>query len=261
MRLALHGATGRMGAALVRVAQSSGDVIVGAVATPGSAKAGRDLGEVLGLPTMGVLVQDDVSSALLGAEVVIDFSHASAVGKLAREAARAGVPIVSGTTGLDQHANQALDAAALSVPVIAEANFSIGIQVLSELIRHAVRRLGPGFDVEIVEVHHRNKVDAPSGTAARLAQEVQAARGSMQIVDGRRGQVGARTATELGLMSLRGGDVVGDHTGHLMGLGERLELVHRATTREVFARGALFAAHALAGRGPGRYRLADLLPS
>jgi len=262
VRVALHGASGRMGSAvlsLVRSGSAGNLQIVGAVAERGCAAIGRDLGEVHGMSSVGVAVQDDIASAFLGAQVVIDFSHRRAVPLLAKAAAKGGVAIVSGTTGLDQAGMDALDEAAKSVPVLWAPNFSIGIQVLAELVQHAVRRLGAGFDVEIVEVHHRNKADAPSGTAVRLAKEAEAVRGGLRHVSGREGMVGARTAEEMAVLAVRGGDVIGDHTVHLLGAGERLELTHRATSRELFARGALFAARGIIGRPAGRYSLADLL--
>ncbi len=260
MKIALHGASGRMGAALVTLLRHGDDKIVGAVAARGAPEVGRDLGEVHGLAPMGVLVQDDVGSGILGADVVVDFSHASAVAGLMRQAKRAGVPVVSGTTGLETAATEAMQDASRSIAVLWAPNFSLGIHVLAELVRHAVARLGKDFDVEIVETHHRGKADAPSGTAVRLAKEVEAVRADARRVYGREGMVGARTPEQLAVLAVRGGDVVGDHTVHLLGLGERLELTHRATSREVFARGALFAARALIGRPAGRYGLGDVLP-
>jgi 4-hydroxy-tetrahydrodipicolinate reductase len=135
---------------------------------------------------------------------------------------------------------------------------SLGIQVLSELARDAARRLGPGFDIEISEMHHRSKVDAPSGTGLRLAEAVQEVR-SLRTVTGRSGIVGARTEDEIGVLAFRGGDVIGDHTVHLLGPGERLELTHRATSRDLFAQGALRAARWLVKQPPGRYSLRDVL--
>ncbi|PKN48120.1 MAG: 4-hydroxy-tetrahydrodipicolinate reductase [Deltaproteobacteria bacterium HGW-Deltaproteobacteria-20] len=258
-RIALHGATGRMGAAMLAVCRAANVPIVGAVAAPGCHEIGMDLGEAHHTQAYGVQITADVPSALLGADVVIDFSHAGAVRSLAKAVGAAGLPLVSGTTGLAPDARAALDELSTRVPVLWAPNFSLGIQVLLEVVRHAARRLGPGFDVEIVEVHHRRKADAPSGTAARLAQEVQAVR-PMTLCHGRQGVVGARTGEELGILAVRGGDVVGDHTVHLLGMGERLELTHRATTREVFAHGALFAARALPAKPPGIWHLADLMP-
>jgi 4-hydroxy-tetrahydrodipicolinate reductase len=145
------------------------------------------------------------------------------------------------------------------VPVLWAPNFSLGIQVLAELVRLALQRLGPGFDVEIVETHHRGKVDAPSGTAERLASEVRAVRGQMKRTHGREGMVGARASDELAVLSIRGGDVVGDHSVHLFGQGERIELTHRATSRVLFARGALVGARWILGKPPGRHGVSDVV--
>jgi 4-hydroxy-tetrahydrodipicolinate reductase len=197
-----------------------------------------------------------MSAALLGADVVIDFSLPVGLAELARLAARQNVALVSGTTGVKD--TSMLDDAASRIPVLWAPNMSIGIQVLSHIVAEAVRRLGPGFDVEITEVHHRAKVDAPSGTAVRLAEAVREVR-ALRSVTGRDGIVGARSNDELGIFALRGGDVIGDHTVHLLGAGERIELTHRATNRDLFAHGALRAARWLSGQKPGRYSLANVL--
>ena len=258
-RIALHGATGSMGRAMLAVCREANVQIVGAAAAPGCTEIGMDLGDVHHTSTYGVLVTDDISTALLGANVIVDFSSAAAVRSLAVAAVKVGLPLVSGTTGLDADAYAAIVDLSKEAAVLWSPNFSIGIQVLSEMLQHAAKRLGPGFDVEIVEVHHRRKVDAPSGTAARLAQVVQDIRPLVRC-HGREGFAGERPSDELGVFAVRGGDVVGDHTVHLLGLGERLELTHRATSREVFARGALFAARSLLTKPPGIWHLADILP-
>jgi 4-hydroxy-tetrahydrodipicolinate reductase len=259
VKLALHGVTGRMGLAIVRLAHAAGYSIVGGAAAPGDPAVGRDVGELAGVGVLGVAVSPDAASALLGAEVVIDFSTASAVPALAGLAARAGVALVSGTTGLDAAGEGALERAAASVPVLWAPNTSLGVQVLAELVEQAVRRLGAAFDVEILEVHHRRKIDAPSGTALRLARAAKAGRGELEEVHARDGHVGARKDKELGVVAVRGGDVVGDHTVFLLGSGERLELTHRASSRELFAQGALAAARFVCGKPPGRYAFKDVL--
>ncbi len=260
MKLALQGSTGRMGQSVTRLAVAAGDVtIVGAVCAPDDPLLGRDVGEIAGIGTLGVVADADVGAGLLGAEVVIDFSVALALPALVGAAARAGVAVVSGTTGLGADGERALDAAAERVPVLWAPNMSLGVQVLAEAVKLALARLGAGYDAEIVEVHHRQKVDAPSGTALRLARAVNEARGELRQVAGRSGQVGARGDGELGIFAVRGGDVIGDHTVHLLGMGERLELTHRATSRDLFAHGALRAARFVCGRAPGRYTLADVL--
>lgn len=260
MRLALHGATGRMGLTIARLAHEAGDIqIVGAVAAADDPRQGRDIGELAGVGSIGVAVTPDVASALLGAEVVIDFSTAGAVQNVVAIAARNKVAFVSGTTNLDEAARSALDKAAGAVPVLWAPNMSLGIQALAELVEQALRRLGPSFDAEIVELHHRKKVDAPSGTARRLADAVRAVRPGGEELHGRDGHVGARRDNEIAVFGVRGGDVVGDHTVYLLGPGERVELTHRASSRDVFAHGSLRAARFVVGKKPGRYTIADVL--
>ena len=260
VKLALHGASGRMGRAITRLAQGLPDVeIVGAACSSGDPSIGRDIGELAGLGSLGVVTGPDVASSLLGAHVVIDFSTASAVAPLAHLASRQGVALVIGTTNLDAAAQRALDKASEVVPVLVAGNMSLGIQVLAEVVEQALRRLGLGYDVEIVEVHHRRKIDSPSGTATRLLEAVKKVRPDVRELRGRDGEVGARTDEEVAVLGLRGGDVIGDHTVHLLGDGERLELTHRATNRDLFAHGALRAAQFLAGKQPGRYQIADVL--
>ena len=259
MRLAVFGAGGRMGAAVVRLATEGGDLIVGAAESASSPLLGRDVGELSAVGHLGVALTSDTDAALLGAEAVIDFSTPKATSLVANAVKRAKLPWVCGTTGLDAAANKAIDEAAEVVPVLWAANMSTGVQVLAELVREAVKRLGPGFDVEIIETHHRKKADAPSGTAKRLAEAVHEGRGGLRELTGRDGLVGARRHDELAVLAVRGGDVIGAHTVHLLGEGERIEITHRATNRDLFARGAITAAKFLAGRSPGKYRIADVV--
>lgn len=260
MRIALHGATGRMGQAIVRLVQEKReDQIVGAIAAPDAIEQGRDIGEVSGIGHLGVAITHDHAVGMLGADVVIDFSHAAALPALTRSLKRARVALVSGTTGIGAADRAALDELAETVPVLWAANMSPGVEVVAQLARLAAAALGEDYDVEIVETHHRHKVDAPSGTALRLAEAVKEARPDLAAKYGREGRPGPRGKSEMAVMALRGGDVVGDHTVHLLGLGERIEITHRATQRDIFARGALRAARWLAGKKPGRYALRDLL--
>lgn len=260
MKVALSGATGRMGLAIARLAHASGDVeIVGGSAAPNDPNQGRDIGELAGVGSLGVVVTADIASALLGAEVVIDFSVAPVVKSLLQLATRSKVAVVSGTTNIDDDTKAAFDKAAQVVPVLWAPNMSLGVQVLAELTELALRRLGPGFDAEIVEIHHRKKIDAPSGTAKRLAEAVRHVRRETMEIHGRDGDVGRRTDEEVAVLGVRGGDVVGDHTVFLLGQGERLELVHRASNRDVFAHGALRAARFVVKAKPGRYSIADVL--
>jgi len=249
-RVALGGATGRMGRAIARLAPEHHCVIVGAFAAPG------DAGQVV----EGVKVVGSPSGVMETAEVVIDFSHASATAALADACRARALPLVSGTTNLDDAGKRAIEELSKVAPVLWSPNMSLGVQLLADLVEQAVRRLGVGFDVEIVEAHHGKKVDAPSGTAKRLVEAVRAGLDAdLPVVNGRHGDVGARKRGEIGVHAIRGGDVVGDHTVMLLGQGERLELTHRASSRDVFAHGALRAARYLVGRPAGRYTMKDLL--
>jgi 4-hydroxy-tetrahydrodipicolinate reductase len=265
LRVGVFGASGRMGRAVVRVAAERGHQVASAVAT---AEVGADAGTLAGIAPLGVAVAASLDVlGRSGANVVVDFSSPAAVPALADACAAAGLALVSGTTGLDEAGRAALDRAASRVPVLWEPNMSVGVWVLARLVERAVALLGPGFDVEIVEAHHRQKVDAPSGTALRLAEVAKAALDSLpgrasedaRFVYGREGKPGARPANEVGVLAMRGGDVIGDHSVHLLGIGERIELAHRASSRDLFARGAVRAAEWIAGRAPGRYGLGDVL--
>lgn len=260
MKLALFGATGRMGRAIARLACEADDIqLVGAIAAPSDPNLGRDVGDLAGVGTVGVEISADVSAGLLGADVLIDFSTAAAVPALFSICEKKGIPVVSGTTNLDDSCKAALESLSRKVPTLWAPNMSLGVQVLAELVKLAVKKLGADFDVEIVEVHHRRKVDSPSGTAVRLAQAAAEVRPELTQVRGRDGEVGARKPQEMGIFGVRGGDVIGDHTVHLIGDSERIELTHRAINRDLFARGALDAARFLIGRAPGAYTIADVL--
>jgi 4-hydroxy-tetrahydrodipicolinate reductase len=245
-----------MGRSIVRLALARGLEVVCAV---GASDLGRDVGELAGAGALGVPVVEDVAAvAVSKADVVIEFSAPAAAAALAPVAARAGIAIVSGTTGLGEPERAAFARAAERVAVLWEPNMSLGVHVLTQLVRRAAAALSE-WDVEVAETHHRAKVDAPSGTALRLADAAREGRGSGRLVHGRQGRPGARASDEIGMHALRGGDVVGDHTVHLMSGGERLELTHRATGRDVFAHGALRAAEWIAGKPAGTYALADVL--
>lgn len=200
-------------------------------------------------------ITSDLAAALRGAEVLIDFSSPAGAGLAAAAAAAAGVGLVVGTTGLGAEHEAAVRAAAERVPVVWSANMSLGVNLLLGLLRQASAAL-PGFDLEIVELHHGGKADAPSGTALAMAR---AAGRDMPVRSGRSGVVGVRPKGEVGVLAVRGGDVVGEHTAYLLGPGERLELTHRATNRQIFAHGAVRAARWVAGRGPGLYGMQDVL--
>ena len=262
IRVAISGVAGRMGRHVLEQVLMSSDLrLVGTLEGSRHPELGSDAGAMAGRPT-GVRLTDDVTTALAHANVLVDFSTPDATVNVLREAARMGVACVVGTTGLAPEASAALDEAARAVPVVAAPNMSAGVLVLGHVLREALRLLGPGYDVEIVEAHHRQKADAPSGTALRLAEIAASARGaSLEDVaqHGRVGNTGPRSEREIGLHAVRGGDIVGEHTVYLVGDGERLELVHRAHSRLVFAAGALRAARWVVGRAPGKYGMAEVL--
>jgi 4-hydroxy-tetrahydrodipicolinate reductase len=262
VRLAIAGAGGRMGQALIEaVFAMPGVVLAAALDVDGSPATGRDAGERFGRAT-GVSVGSDVHAALRSVDVLIDFTRPE--GTLAHVAAcaAAGVGAVVGTTGLNDAQKAVLAAHAKSVGIVCAANMSVGVVVLLSLVEQAAARLGPDYDVEIVEMHHRHKVDAPSGTALQLGEAVAAGRGRRLAdcaVYAREGHTGERAPGAIGFASLRGGDVVGEHTVIFAGAGERVELSHRATSRQNFATGALRAALFLAGkRAAGKAGLYDM---
>jgi 4-hydroxy-tetrahydrodipicolinate reductase len=261
--IAVFGITGRMGQALIRALQESASpafALSGAIASPTSARVGQDAA-ASGKPT-GVLITGDAAVGVRGAFVAIDFSVESCVAAHALICAAAGVPILIGTTGLDGQSRAALERAARDVAVLIAPNTSVGVGVAAKLVSLAASALGPGFDVEIVEAHHRTKRDAPSGTALALGEAVARARGqslSEVAVQACAGAAGPRTPGSIGISSLRAGDIVGDHTVTFASAGERIEITHRATDRLTFARGALRAAEWLVGRPAGLYGMEQVL--
>jgi len=258
IRLAVVGATGRMGCAVVRLAPAHGLAVVRAVARD---QTGLDAGTVASGKTLGVLLEKEpLALASGGFDVVVDFSSPEATVDLAEVAVQTGAALVSGTTGLTGEGEGALVRASGHAAVFWEPNMSLGVHVLVDLVRRAASQLGADFDVEVCELHHRLKVDAPSGTATRLVEALREARSPQaRVIHGRQGRPGARPLDEIAVHALRGGDVIGDHTVHFLGSGERVEITHRATDRDVFARGALRAAAFVAGKPAGRYRMSDLL--
>jgi 4-hydroxy-tetrahydrodipicolinate reductase len=255
------GARGRMGKALIRAVMDSENLaLAGAVDRSGGPGTGLDAGRLAGLPDAGVTVSDELEPRR--GTVVIDFSLPEATLNNVRRCVDAGAALVLGTTGVSPEALHALRAAAQRIPILAAANFSVGITLLLRLAAIAARALGPGWDAEIFELHHRHKRDAPSGTALRIGKAVARATGREleQVgVFSRGGADRPRGDDEIGMIALRGGDSVGEHTLLLLGDGERLELTHRARDRGIFAQGAIRAAHWLADRPPGLYDMADVL--
>lgn len=252
-----------MGQSIAAVLDEDPDAnLVAAMDRADSDVVGKDVGVLIGRGSRGVAITSDVEQFLANVEVVIDFSIASATAKLLPICAGQHIPMVIGTTGLDAETRSALERAAEHVPVVFAPNYSQGVNALYFLAARAAELLGPAFDAEIVEIHHRRKVDSPSGTAVRLGEVVAAAKKldpEQAVTHGRSGHVGARPTNEIGVMALRGGDVVGEHTIYLVGEGERIELTHRATDRSIFARGAVRASHWVVGRSAGLYDMADVM--
>lgn len=260
LRVAICGCTGRMGQALLRLA--AGDPawqVVAAISVPGDPRLGQDAGRVAGLEPLGVPVSAAVTAPC---DVVIEFTTPAGCRAWCEWCAAAGVPLVSGTTGLDASQQAALGAAAARVPVVWSPNMSIGVNVLLELVAELAGRLGEEWDVEICEVHHRRKVDAPSGTARALLEAVCAARGRAPddaAAHGRAGACGPRPAGQVGVHAVRMGAIVGEHRVHFASEHEALLLEHRALARDAFAAGALRAARWLHGRPAGLYSMRDVL--
>lgn len=262
MRICMAGACGRMGRRILEMAAAADDVEIG---------GGFDLAENAGSEIIAGLecgkpvrmtVGGDVSSELANSDVLIDFTAPVACVENARAAALAGVPVVIGTTGLNEAQVAELRRFAEQIAVVHAPNMSIGVNLLFKLTSEVASILGPEYNVEIVEVHHNQKKDSPSGTAVRLAERAAGALGwdyAKDTAHGREGIVGARPQRQIGMHAVRGGDVVGDHTVSFIGPGERIELVHRAHNRDNFARGALVAARFAVKAKPGVYDMQDVL--
>ena len=261
-RIALIGATGRMGAAIVRVcAANANTTLVAGVASPGSKSAGVDVGEVAGIKPLGVRVTGEIPADLAKAEVVVDFSRPELSLRALDVCHAARVPLVIGTTGHDGALDARVAAAARDIAVLVAPNTSIGVAIAQELVRIAAAALPEEFEIEITEQHHRHKIDAPSGTALALAESAALARGldpRKDVRPGRAGQ-GARRPREIGIASVRAGDIVGTHSVLFAASGERVSIGHEATDRSIFASGAVRAALWLAAQKPGRYSMANVL--
>ncbi len=263
IRIAVSGAGGRMGRTIIELLKQQETArLTAALERPDSPLIGGDAGEIAGVGRLGVAVTADADAAIAVSDVLIDFTHPAA--SLAHlEACRAaGGRIVIGTTGLDEAGRRAIEEAGRTIPVVFAPNMSVGVNVCLKLLDLAARALGDGVDVEIIEAHHRHKIDAPSGTALRMGEVVAAALGrdlKSCAVYGRQGQTGARDRRTIGFETIRAGDIVGEHTVMFADIGERVEITHKASSRSTFAGGAIRAALWLARQPPGCYDMQDVL--
>jgi 4-hydroxy-tetrahydrodipicolinate reductase len=261
-QVAIAGSSGRMGRALLEAVFQAPDLrLHAALEHPDSSFVGKDAGELLGSPC-GIRITERVEQALSGANVLIDFTRPE--GSLAHVelCRRLGVKAVIGTTGLTPEQKARISDAAHEVAIVFAPNMSVGVTVMLKLLETAARVLTEGYDIEIIEAHHRHKVDAPSGTALRMGEVIAQTLGrnlAECAVYGREGVTGERQATTIGFATVRGGDIVGDHTALFAGIGERIEITHKASSRATFAVGALRAARFLATRDTGLYDMRDVL--
>jgi 4-hydroxy-tetrahydrodipicolinate reductase len=261
--IGVTGCGGRMGRMLIaEIHGTEGCKVAGGIEAAGNAVLGRDLGELAGLGALGLAAGDDPHKLFAASDVVVDFTVPAATVAHAAAAADARKPLVIGTTGLEPAHESAIAAAARTIAVMRAPNMSLGVNLLLGLVRQAASLLGDEYDIEIVEMHHRHKVDAPSGTALALGRAAAAARGidlAAKSQRARDGITGPRRRGDIGFAALRGGDVAGDHVVIFAGDGERIELTHRAGSRQIFARGAVRAARWVVGKPPGLYGMADVL--
>jgi len=260
VKIVVAGASGRMGRALVReISQGQGVTLVGALEAEGHPDLGMDSGSLAGLQPNGIKLTADPLPLLAEAEAVIDFTHPMVSTMLADLAAQARIVHVIGTTGFSPADDKRIEAAARHAVIVKSGNMSLGVTLLAALVAQAAKAL-PGYDVEILEMHHKLKVDAPSGTALLLGEAAAKGRGvSLDTVRRRDGNNGARQDGSIGFASLRGGSVVGEHDVILAGAGERITLSHTAEDRSIFARGAVQAARWGFGKKPGLYGMTDIL--
>ena len=254
-----------MGQRVIAMTQADGQfILAGAVARPQHPAVGRDVGEIVGGGAVGIQVTDDAASALAQADVAIDFSVPEAGVAYLKMASDLGKAMVIGTTGFAAVQHDEIRQLSRRVPCFLAPNMSVGVHVMYQALRQLVALLGPDYDIEILEAHHRTKVDAPSGTALRMASIVAETLGANLedvAVYGRQGRVGQRPDSAIGIQAVRAGDIVGEHTVLFGGIGERIELIHRSQNRDTFARGAVRAAGWIVQQSPGLYGMDDLLRS
>jgi 4-hydroxy-tetrahydrodipicolinate reductase len=263
IKVAVTGAAGRMGQRIVTLThEADGLVMSGAVEHPAHPKVGADAGTVAGCGPLNVAITGSLKQAMEASDVLIDFTFPEVTLENAEVCARLGKSMVIGSTGFSAEQKARLAEFAKVIPIVSAPNMSVGVNVCFKVLKEIAQSLGDGFDVEIVELHHNKKKDAPSGTAVRMGEVVAEALGRdyHKVANcHREGFTGERTRDEIGMQTVRGGDIVGEHTVYFIGMGERIELTHRAMSRDMFARGAVRAASWLATQKPGLYDMQDVL--
>ena len=261
-RIGILGAGGRMGRILIQAVQQAGYQLAAAVERPESSLIGADAGELAGIGTLGVKIAGRLEDVLKDCDVVIDFTAPVATTEHLKLCREAGVAIVIGTTGMDDEQKAYLNESATQTPVVYAANYSVGVNVSIKLLELAAKAFGDTVDIEVIEAHHRHKVDAPSGTALMMGEAIAETLGrdlKQDAVYHREGYTGARERQSIGFQTIRGGDIVGEHTVMFIGEGERVEVTHKATNRMNFASGAVRAAAWVVGREAGKYDMDDVL--
>lgn len=263
LKIAVAGARGRMGTRIAVLSREYKNIeIAGAFEQKGHSDIGKDMGALLGIGNLGVALSDNVEAAIKDADLLIEFTNPASTMEHMKACAAKGKAMVVGTTGLKKEELAEMKKLSSKIPCVVASNMSLGVNLLLKVLKDVAKALGDDYDVEITEAHHRLKKDAPSGTALKMAEAV--AQGLQRNLDevavyARKGMVGERTKKEIGIQVIRAGDIVGEHTVLFGGLGERIEITHRASSRDTFARGALKAALWIKGKKPGLYDMQDVL--
>lgn len=263
LNIAVSGASGRMGSRIISLSENMDELkLTGALERKAHSDSGKDIGEVIGLGRIGVLISDDINNARENADVIIDFSSPSATIESLKLISGKPVPFVIGTTGFSKDEIEHIRLYAQNTPCVFAPNMSVGVNLLLKVLANIAQVTGDDYDVEIIEAHHRLKKDAPSGTAMKMAQVLASALNRNlddSAVYERHGLIGERTQKEIGIQTIRAGDIVGEHTVLFGGLGERIEITHKVSNRDTFARGALRAALWVRKQTPGLYDMQDVL--
>ena len=262
LNIAIAGSSGRMGRALIEAVTQAPDMrLAAALDRAGSPALGKDVGELIGAPC-GTLITDNLETALKGAHALIDFTRPEATLTHIAQCRKQHVNMIIGTTGFTPEQKQIIQAASRDIAIVFAPNMSVGVNVVFKLLEQAAKVLGEGYDIEIIEAHHRHKVDSPSGTALRMGEVVAETLGrdlAACAIYGREGVTGERNPSTIGFATVRGGDIVGDHTVLFAGTGERVEISHKASSRATFSMGAVRAARFLAGKSSGLFDMQDVL--